>query len=219
LTERGITVQMSGMSELPKRQRQVLDYLKKCLQNEGICPTNREICAYFGFKSPGTVADHIIALRKKGYLSGEPGLARSLRIVSPFGGVRRPLTAEIPLFGSIPAGPADRREQEAKGCIRIDINTLGFKPNARTMALEVRGDSMIGKCIMDGDNVVLDCGKDPRHGDIVAALIDGESTLKTFVAGKGGPRLKAENPKYKDLIPASELVIQGVVVMVIRKLR
>ena len=117
----------------------------------------------------------------------------------------------------IPAGFARERSQEAKGCLTIDLATLGFKPSPRTFALEVRGDSMIGKHILDGDVVVVEHGQTPRHGDVVAALIDGESTLKTYVSGPGQPHLRAENPKFPRLIPAGELVIQGVMVALIRR--
>jgi repressor LexA len=105
----------------------------------------------------------------------------------------------------------------ARGCISVGVETLGFKPTPRTYALEVRGDSMIGKCIMDGDMVVLEHGTTPRNGDVVAALIDNESTLKTFVMEKGRAFLRAENPRYPNLIPANELVIQGVMVALVRK--
>ncbi len=71
--------------------------------------------------------------------------------------------------------------------------------------------------ILDGDLVVLERGPDPRHGQVVAALVDGERTLKTYVVKNGKPYLKAENPKYPDLIPAQELVIQGVFKALIRK--
>jgi repressor LexA len=125
--------------------------------------------------------------------------------------------ADIPVYGSIPAGFADDRKQEAKGCVSIDIETLGLKPTPRTFALEVRGDSMIGRHILDGDLVVLEHGRTPRHGDVVAALIDNESTLKTFVTERGKPFLRAENPRYPKMIPAHELVIQGVMVALIRK--
>jgi repressor LexA len=81
----------------------------------------------------------------------------------------------------------------------------------------VAGDSMMGRHILDGDIVVLEHGPEPRHGDIVAALIDGESTLKTFLRKSGKPYLKAENPKYPDLIPAQELMIQGVFKALIRR--
>jgi len=129
----------------------------------------------------------------------------------------RSRVADIPLFGTIPAGFADERKQEAKGCVTIDIGALGIKPSPRTFALEVRGDSMIGRHILDGDVVVVEHGQTPRNGDVVAALIDGESTLKTYMAEKGKPYLRAENPRYPKLIPAGELVIQGVVVALIRK--
>jgi len=76
---------------------------------------------------------------------------------------------------------------------------------------------MIGKNICDGDLVILEHGMTPRQGDVVAALIDNESTLKTFMAEKGQALFAAENPRYPKLIPASELMIQGVMVALIRK--
>jgi repressor LexA len=139
-----------------------------------------------------------------------------LRITSPLAKLRRRI-ADIPLFGSIPAGFADERKQEARGCVTIDIGTLGIKPTTRTFALEVRGDSMIGRHILDGDVVVVEHGQTPRNGDVVAALIDGESTLKTYMTDRGKAYLRAENPRYPKLVPAGELVIQGVMVALIRK--
>jgi len=204
------------MSGLTRRQQQVLEFIQRSQQTTGTTPTMREIAAHFEFRSPRAASDHVAALRKKGFLSSEPGLARSLRVVSPLQNFRRRVV-DIPVFGSIPAGFAERKEQEAKGCVSIDIGTLGIKPGPRTFALEVRGDSMIGKHIVDGDLVVVEHGQTPRHGDVVAALIDGESTLKTFLSDKGKPQLRAENPKYPKLIPANELVIQGVMVALIRK--
>jgi repressor LexA len=162
------------------------------------------------------VVNHIRALRKKGVLPKESGQARALRVQSPLSALRKRVV-DIPIYGSIPAGFADDRKQEAKGCVSIDIETLGLKPTPRTFALEVRGDSMIGKCIMDGDLVVLEHGMTPRNGDVVAALIDNESTLKTFMTERNKTFLGAENPRYPNLIPASELVIQGVMVALIRK--
>jgi len=161
-------------------------------------------------------AHHVRALRHKRVLHNQPRRARALRVISPLHHLRRRV-ADIPIYGVIPAGFADDRRQEAKGCVSIDIETLGVKPTPRTFALEVRGDSMIGKHIVEGDLVVLEHGQTPRPGDVVAAPIDNESTLKTFVIDKGKPCLRAENPCYPKLIPASELVIQGVMVALIRK--
>ncbi len=204
------------MTELTKRQRQILGYIQDCQRASGVAPSMREIAEHFGFSSMTTVLDHVRLLRKKGVLESQPGRARTLRVVSPLERLRRKV-ADIPLFGAIPAGLPEDRQQEAKGCVSIDIETLGFKPTARTFALEVRGDSMIGKFIVNGDVVILEHGMTPRSGDVVAALIDNESTLKTFLLNRGKPFLRAENPRYPDLIPAQELVIQGVMVGLVRK--
>ena len=126
---------------------------------------------------------------------------------------------DIPVFGSIPAGLADDRVQEADSCVSVDVNSVGLKPTAQTFALRVSGDSMIGKHICYGDIALLEHGIEPQPGQTVAALIDGKSTLKTFVVKKGKPFLRAENPKYPDLIPCEELTIQGVLRALIRKVR
>jgi repressor LexA len=204
------------MRELSRRQQQILDYIQKCVQTQGVAPSVRDIASHFEFRSVATVSEHLMALRRKGALASEPGRARALRVISPLQTLRKRIV-DIPVFGSIPAGFAEERKQEAKGCVSIDVGTVGIKPTSRTFALEVRGDSMIGKHILDGDLVVVEHGQTPRNGDVVAALIDGESTLKTFVADKTKPHLRAENPRYPKLIPLGELVIQGVMVALIRK--
>ncbi len=193
-----------------------MDFIEAEAQAGRPVPTLREIANRFGFRSHRAAACHLEALKRKGFIESEPGKVRALRVVTPLQKLRSRV-ADIPLFGSIPAGFADERKEEAKGCVTIDIGTLGIKPSPRTFALEVRGDSMIGKHILDGDVVVVEHGQTPRHGDVVAALIDGESTLKTYMADKGKPFLRAENPRYPKLFPAGELVIQGVMVALIRK--
>ena len=204
------------MTLLTRRQQQIADFIDRSRRDSGVAPSYREIAAHFGFGSLGSVVNHIRALRRKGVLPKESGQARALLVQSPLAALRKRVE-DIPVYGSIPAGFAENRQQEAKGCVSIDIETLGMKPTPRTFALEVRGDSMIGRCIVDGDLVVLEHGLTPRHGDVVAALIDSESTLKTFMLNRGKPFLRAENPRYPDLIPAQELVIQGVMVALIRK--
>jgi repressor LexA len=204
------------MSTLTRRQRQVLEFVESRARAGKVCPSHREIAAEFGFRSSRAAACHLEALRRKGALASETGKARSLRVVSPLDRWRSPVV-DVPIYGEIPAGFADDRRQEARGCLSMDLATLGIQPTARTFALEVRGDSMIGRHILDGDCVVLEHGVTPRNGDVVAALIDNESTLKTFVMERGRPYLRAENPKYPHLAPAQELVIQGVMVALIRK--
>jgi repressor LexA len=206
------------MTEPTKRQRQVLDFVLAAQRAGEAVPTLREIAVHFGFKSTRAAADHLAALKRKGFLASEPGKARSLRIVSPLQKLRGTVR-DIPVYGSIPAGFAEQREQDAEGCVSVDINSIGYKPTRNAFALRVSGDSMIGRHIMDGDFVVLEHGPDPRNGDIVAALIDGACTLKTYLVKGGKPFLKAENPKFPNLIPAQELVIQGVFRALIRPAR
>jgi repressor LexA len=204
------------MVELTKRQQQIIEFIHESRDRHGVTPTLREIAAHFGFRSMTAAADHVRALRNKGALGHQAHRARSLRVLSPWHHLRKRVV-DIPIYGSIPAGFSEDRRQEAKGCISIDIESLGIKPTPRTFALEVRGDSMIGKHIVEGDLVVLEHGLTPQPGDVVAALIDNESTLKTFIIEKGKPCLRAENPRYPKLVPADELVIQGVMVALIRK--
>ena len=204
------------MSPLTRRQQQILDFIRREQEQAGVTPSFADIARHFGFRSLTTVADHLRLIRQKGVLAASEGKARTLKVISPLHR-HRGRVVDIPVFGSIPAGPPQERTQEARGCVSIDIGTLNFKPTPRTFALAVRGDSMVGRHIVDGDLVVLEHGATPKPGDVVAALIDGESTLKTFLLRGSRPYLKAENPKYPDLIPAQELVIQGVLKLVIRR--
>ena len=204
------------MKQLTRKQQQILDFILKWQRTQGATPTYQEIADQFGFRSLNSVTGHVRLLRQKGYLESEPRKARAFRVISPLAKLRNRIM-DIPLFGAIPAGLPESREQDAEGCVSVDVDSIGFKPTRNTFALRVTGDSMIGRHILDGDVVVLEHGPEPRNGQIVAALIDRESTLKTYVLKGGKPYLKAENPKYPNLIPAQELVIQGVVKALIRR--
>jgi repressor LexA len=116
----------------------------------------------------------------------------------------------------IAAGFGEDQQQEQEGCISIDVASLGVTRKRDTFALKVRGDSMIDAHICDGDTVILE-RREPRNRDIVAALIDGETTRKRFIKAKNRTYLQAENSRFPDLIPVDELIIQGVLVGLIRK--
>ena len=124
----------------------------------------------------------------------------------------------VPLYGSIPAGFADERHQEAEGCVSVDTRSLAVLPSAKLFALRVKGDSMVGKHILPGDIAILEHGREAHTGDTVAALIDGESTLKLYQHNRGKPFLRAANARYADLVPERELVVQGVLVGLVRSL-
>jgi repressor LexA len=197
------------------RQQQVLDFIRECLDAAQPVPSVREIARQLKLSSPSSAQGHLEALRRKGWLEktgGTEGAARSLRLK---GETAKRVTG-IPLLGGIPAGLADLRSQEPDGLIHVDVESLKIPRSSRIFALKVTGDSMIGKQIMDGDIVIMEQNAEPKPGDVVAALIDGQSTLKTYLLDRGRPFLRAENPRYPNLIPLSELMIQGVMRMLVR---
>jgi repressor LexA len=199
---------------LTPKQQQVLDFIQDYDATVGWPPSFRDIAEHFGFRSSNTVAAYVEALVAKGVLEQKPRRARALRAAPA---QTHPPIVTIPLLGHIPAGNPKDAVENREGCVLIDVNTVGIKPSARTFALKVRGDSMIEKGIFEGDIVVIEHGVEPRAGDTVAALIDGQVTLKTLMLQRGRPFLKAENPRYPQLIPREELQIQGVMVALIRK--
>ena len=207
------------MKALTERQQQILRFIQGKQDSDGLVPTFREIAAHFRFNSVNAALAHVQALRHKGFLKNLPGRARTLQVLDPNRPKSRfrPRVVSVPIYGSIPAGSPQDSAQEEEGCVLIDVETLGIKPTARTFGLKVRGDSMLGKHIMDGDIALIEHGVEPRPGDVVAALIDGQVTLKTFVMQRGKPYLRAENPRYPSLIPQEELQIQGVMVALVRK--
>ncbi len=198
--------------ELTHRQQEILDYLRKTQRQTGIMPSTREIQHFFGFASQTAAMSHLRALERKGVIQRLAGKARAVIFPDE---LDRGEIIDIPIFGNIAAGMAQDVEQERQGCISIDIAALGIPRHARTFALKVRGDSMIDAHICNGDTVILEF-REPRKGDIVAALIDGETTLKRYLVEKGRPFLHAENAEYPDLIPAQELIIQGVLIALLR---
>jgi repressor LexA len=207
------------MKELTDRQQQILRFIQGRQDSAGLAPTLREIAGHFRFRSPNAALAHVQALLAKGVLKNLPGRARSLQVRAPNAPRNRPRppVVPVPIYGIIPAGLPTDAAQEEEGCVLIDVETLGIKPSARTFGLKVRGDSMTGKSIVEGDIAIIEHGVQPRSGDVVAALIDGQVTLKTFVTQRGKPYLRAENPRYPNLIPQEELQIQGVMVALVRK--
>ena len=197
---------------LTVRQRNVLDFIQQEQREKGITPSTREIQSHFGFASQTSVMQYIAALERKGFVNRQARKARTL--ITPIQKVR---IADIPIYGQIPAGMASMTDEHIEGHVSLDAESLNASKNNRTFALRVRGDSMIGAHILDGDVVILEDRKDVQNGDIVAALIDGETTLKRYVVDHGRAYLKAENSAYPNLVPARELRIQGVMISLIRK--
>jgi repressor LexA len=197
---------------LTDRQKNVLDFIQREQREKGITPSTREIQSHFRFASQTSVMQYIAALERKGFLDRHARKARAL--ITPVQKVR---ITDIPIYGQIPAGMSALTEQTIEGHVSLDTRSANISKNREKFALRVQGDSMIGAHIIDGDIVILEDSKEVHNGDIVAALIDGETTLKRYVMEHGRPYLKAENPRYPNLIPARELKIQGVMVSLVRK--
>ena len=198
---------------LTDRQQQILEFITAAQHATGVTPSTREIQQHFGFASQTAAVNHLRALERKGVIRRHAGKARALAVVAA---LNRDPIIDIPIYGSIAAGFAELAEESRDGVLSMDTRAVGLGRTARAFALKVRGDSMTGAQINDGDLVVLE-QRSPKNNDIVAALIDGETTQKRLVAENGRTFLKAENPKYPDLIPLAELTIQGVMVALVRK--
>ena len=199
--------------KLTGRQRELLDFLRESHRKTGVMPSTREIQSHFGFASQTAAMSHLRALERKGAINRLPGKARAVVLPEE---LEREEIMDIPVYGDIAAGMAQDVAPERDGCVSIDVASIGLSRTKKVFALKVRGDSMIDAHICDGDTVVLEM-REPRDGDVVAALIDGETTLKRYVVNEGAPYLQAENELYPDLVPLSELVIQGVMVALLRK--
>src|SRR5213596_1056810 len=197
---------------LTERQRNILDFIQREQREKGFTPSTREIQRHFGFASQTSVMQYIAALERKGFEDRNARKARAL--ITPATKVR---ITDVPIYGQIPAGMSALTEQTIEGHVSLDTRSANVSKNRGTFALRVRGDSMIGAHIVDEDIVILEDSKDVQNGDIVAALIDGETTLQGYVVERGRPYLKAENPRYPNLSPARELKIQGVMMSLVRK--
>lgn len=210
-------IQMYSSRTLTTRQRQVLAFIREYSFAEGGSPTYREIARRFSFRSIKAAADHVRALEKKGYVRRRIGRSRGIELLTS-SSTHSLSPIEVPVVGTIKAGCPETQTEHENGTLAVDRAALGSAVGHHLFALEVRGDSMEGRGIHEGDWVVADADVSPREGDVVVALIDGRNTLKTLAEGNGGFFLRAENPSHSDLIPIEEMSVQGVVKALIRRM-
>ena len=196
-------------------QQMVLSFIEQYQEENQRPPTIREIQDHCGFKSPRAVS-YILEKLEAAKMIIRRAHSRGVQLTKATGAAVG-AAVQLPLFASIPAGSPDEYDGsvEAPERLRFIPTTLGISNPGKAFAVRVRGDSMIDAGIFSGDIVVLE-HKEAKHGDIVAALIDGENTLKRLVKDNGRVYLKAENIDYPNLDPVEKLDIQGVVVSVLR---
>jgi len=217
------------------RQRKVLQVIRDSVQKRGYPPSMREIGEAVGLTSTSSVSYQLSTLQKKGYLHRDIGRPRTVEVrlpghspIRPEGNREEPPEAEalatsfdipsqgaifVPLVGRIAAGGPILAEQSVEDVFPLPRQLVG---EGTLFLLKVAGDSMINAAIADGDWVVVRQQPDALNGDIVAAMIDGEATVKTFKKGDGHVWLMPHNPSYAPIL-GDDSTILGKVVAVLRR--
>ena len=211
------------MKDLTRRQREVLEVIADSIRDKGYPPSMREITNHLKLSSAAGIHKHIKALVRKGYLSKEDYLSRSLRVTRPSEAVgqeaganalSRPVQVlEVPLAGWVSAGKPIEGIEQAGETLSVPASLLGTG-TGHYFALRVRGDSMVEDSILDGDYVLVEARQTARSGEVVVALLRGEEvTLKRFLPEGAKVRLQPANATMAPLIvPAEQVSVQGVVV-------
>ncbi len=223
------TNSMPSLDDLPLRQRDVIRLILELTQEHGYPPTLAELAKALGLKNRMTVHQHVVALKKKGFVHWEPGLNRSLQVLSHIQPQAVPSKNKthstkvskhehnqgIPLAGRIAAGyPIEAVSTEDNLTIDKRYTDIGC------YALKVKGDSMLEEGIFDGDYVIVKPEPSPRNGELVVALLgDGSATLKRFYKENNKFRLQPANKDYDPIFVngTDDLQIQGVIVGLYRQ--
>ncbi len=214
-------------SGLTPRQRKVLEVIRESVERRGYPPTVREIGEAVGLTSTSSVSHQLMTLQKKGFLRRDPSRPRAVDVRMPgevaaavervvdeaAESAARPQPAYVPVVGRIAAGGPILAEQAVEDVFPLPRELVG---TGTLFMLKVVGDSMVDAAIADGDWVVVRQQPSADNGDIVAAMIDGEATVKTYKRRDGHVWLMPHNPAYAP-IPGDEAVILGRVVTVLRK--
>ena len=199
------------MSDLTVRQQRVMDFILDFIAQEGFPPTRAEICDALGFRSPNAAEDHLRALTKKGAIEMLPGTSRGIR---PLLGKKS--KAGIPLVGQVAAGVPILAQENIEARYKVDPSL--FHPRVDYL-LRVRGKSMQGAGIEDGDLLAVHKAREAANGDIVVARMDDEVTVKRFRQRGNIVRLIPENKRFKTLVVdlrKEDLSIEGIAVGIIR---
>lgn len=213
---------------LTDRQRKILNVIQDAVKDRGFPPTVREIADLVGLASPASVAHQLSALERKGFIKRDPNSPRAIDLTLPnksgvaidglVGGLESEQTPEaafVPLVGRIAAGGPILAEQSIEETFPLPESLVG---QGELFMLKVVGDSMIDAAICDGDFVVIRAQKTCEKGEIVAAMIDGEATVKTFSRRDGKIWLLPANPNFSP-IPGDNAEILGKVTAVLRSVR
>jgi repressor LexA len=216
----------SAEATLTPRQRTILDVIRGSVTSRGYPPSIREIGDAVGLTSTSSVAHQLRTLEKKGYLRRDPNRPRAVDVRSADDVSRAPVITDVagsdalpeptyvPVLGRIAAGGPILAEEAVEDVFPLPRELVG---EGALFLLKVVGESMVDAAICDGDWVVVRQQNVADNGDIVAAMIDGEATVKTFKRTGGQVWLMPHNPAF-DPIPGNDAAVLGKVVTVIRKI-
>ena len=203
------------MKELTKRQKEVLSFIAGYIKKHSYPPTIRDIADHFTMSVKGAY-DHVAALKRKKYLKQNDNRSRTMELVQAKVDEDLGTAAKIPIVGTVAAGIPILTEENIEGFITLDHSAL--KKNRTYFAVKVRGDSMTGAGIMDGDLAIIEKRHVVENGDIAVAVVDDAFTLKRFYkVANNNIKLVAENPKLKPMIHRGEHVrLEGRLVQIVR---
>lgn len=208
-------------SDLTQRQRAILDYIVESVHSRGYPPAVREIGEAVGLASPSTVHAHLQTLEDRGYLRRDPTKPRAIEVRwGEQAHVDRPAAQSLPVYGSIAAGPTSLAEQVQDGTIAVPEEFIDDTPH---FVLRVKGESMIGAGINDGDFAVIRVNASPTNGEIVAAQVEGptgesEATIKRWRRDGNRILLMPENPAMEPIVAPADVRVLGRVVAILRRL-
>jgi len=208
----------STKPELTTRQVTILDFIKTSTESQGYAPSMREIGEAAGLNSPASVKYQLDILEEKGFIRRDADRGRAMEVVLPDSmtgeGAHTDKTRFIPLVGSIAAGVPITADQQVEETFPLPESLVG---KGELFMLKVKGESMINAAICDGDYVVIRQQKDANNGDIVAAMIEGEATVKTFSRKSGHIWLLPANDDFAP-IDGDQCEVLGIVTAVLRSL-
>lgn len=193
---------------LTEKQEALLNYIEQYQLENGGSPTIREMREYFGVSSDNSILKLLKALEEKGKIVKDEK-HRGIRLLSNVRERLEKSSLRLPLLGTIPAGRPVDSEEHVDSWMSVGEDQV--LPGKQSFLLKVTGNSMINAGINEDDIAVVCTDLDPRPGDIVVALVDGRSTVKTYATRDGKVVLRPENPAYEDIYPENELCVQGVV--------
>jgi repressor LexA len=210
--------QADSGSELTARQITILDFIKTATESQGYAPSMREIGDAAGLASPASVKYQLDILEEKGFIRRDENRGRAMEVVLPDHmtgeSAQTDKTRFIPLVGSIAAGVPITADQQVEETLPLPESLVG---KGDLFMLKVKGESMINAAICDGDYVVIRQQKDANNGDIVAAMIDGEATVKTFSRKNGHIWLLPANDDFAP-IDGDACEVLGKVTAVLRSI-